>query len=199
MRDIAILIPAAGRSSRMRGQDKLLKDIDGVSLLRRSAERALSTQCHVVVTIPGWEHPRAEILAGLPVQIVEVPDASDGMSASIRRAVAALPKITRGLIILPADMPDITASDIESLIKGFDAELTPTVQQATSFDGTPGHPVLFPSDCFVSLRQLTGDEGARSVLKANRHRLRYVPLPGLNALTDLDTPEAWTRWQSENA
>lgn len=198
MRDIAILIPAAGRSSRMRGQDKLLKLVEDTPLLRRTAERALATPGHVVVTLPAWDHPRAAALSGLPVQIIEVPDAEDGMSASLRRAAATLPKTFRAMIILPADMPDVTSEDILSLINGFESEITPTLQQATSTDGVPGHPVLFPADCFVSLRQLTGDEGARSVLHANRHRLRFVALPDQNALTDLDTPEAWSSWQAAN-
>jgi CTP:molybdopterin cytidylyltransferase MocA len=196
MQDIAIVIPAAGASSRMRGRDKLTETVEGVPLLRRMAERAIATHAHVCVTLPDHDHPRAAALAGLPVQLVAVPDSALGMSASIRRGIGLLPPGMRAAIILPADMPDLETEDICSLIKGFRATPQPMLQQATAADGTPGHPVLFPADCFMALQRLTGDRGARAILEANRNRLRHVALPGRRALTDLDTPEAWEEWQA---
>lgn len=195
MHDVAILIPAAGASRRMGGRDKLMEPVDGVPLLRRQAKRACATGAHVAVTLPDAGHARAEALSGLPVQIVTVPDADRGMSASLRRGIGLLPAGIVAAMILPADMPDLTAEDITRVIDAFFAGPSPMLHQATAEDGTPGHPVLFPADCFPAFRRLQGDEGARSVLRANRHRLRQVPLPGRHALTDLDTPEAWEAWR----
>ena len=195
MLDIAILIPAAGASSRMRGRDKLTEEVDGTPLLRRQALRARATGAHVTVTLPDHDHPRAKTLAGLAVQLVSVPDSDLGMSASIRRGVGHLPRGMKAVIILPADMPEIQTSDIQKLIDGFKSMPFPMLQQATAADGTPGHPVLFPQDCFMSLQTLTGDRGARDVIRDNVHRLRLVPLADHRALTDLDTPEAWQEWR----
>ncbi|WP_319003701.1 nucleotidyltransferase family protein [Alloyangia pacifica] len=189
------MIPAAGASSRMRGADKLLKQVGGRALLRRQAEEALRAANHVTVTLPDHDHPRAAALAGLPVQLVAVPDASSGMSASLRRGVGMLPRGIDALIVLPADMPELTADDILKLVQGFRAMPQPTLQQGCAEDGTPGHPVLFPADCFSAFQMLDGDAGARSVLASNRNRLRRVPLPGRRALIDLDTPEAWRDWE----
>ncbi|MGH1414447.1 MAG: nucleotidyltransferase family protein [Pelagimonas sp.] len=199
MLDIAIVIPAAGASRRMRGQDKLLQEIDGVPLLRRQVQIALATGAHVCVTLPDHDHPRAAALQGLPVQIVAVPDAALGMSASLRRGVGLLPRNLRAVIILPADMPDLETEDLLAVYQGFCNEAHPTLQQATSADGKPGHPVLFPSDCFMALMSVSGDQGARQVLRDNKHRLRHVALPGDRALTDLDTPEAWDSWYARQA
>ncbi|MBP0483049.1 nucleotidyltransferase family protein [Sagittula salina] len=197
MRDIAILIPAAGSSSRMRGKDKLLETVCGVPLLRHMAEAAIATGAHVAVTLPDYDHPRATALAGLPVQLVGVPDSKEGMSASLRRGVGMLPRNMSAVLILPADMPEIETDDLLHLIAGFKSVPHPLLQQATTEDGVPGHPVLFPRDCFQAMAQLTGDMGAREVLRANRHRLRLVTLPGNRALTDLDTPEAWAQWRGD--
>ncbi|NDV97981.1 NTP transferase domain-containing protein [Salipiger sp. PrR002] len=199
MGGIAVLIPAAGTSSRMRGADKLLKHVGGRALLRRQAEEALRAVNHVTVTLPDHDHPRAAALAGLPVQLIAVPDADQGMSASLRRGVGMLPRGIDAVVILPADMPDLRAEDIDKLVRGFRAMPHPALQQGCTEDGTPGHPVLFPADCFSAIQMLSGDEGARSVLATNRHRLRMVPLPGRRALTDLDTPEAWQDWERERA
>ncbi|BBU56654.1 molybdopterin-guanine dinucleotide biosynthesis protein A [Mameliella alba] len=196
MLDISILIPAAGASSRMRGRDKLTETVDGLPLLRRQALRAIDTGAHVAVTLPDPDHPRAAALQGLPVQVIEVPDSDLGMSASIRRGVGLIPRGIKAMIILPADMPEIETEDIQKLISSFQSVPFPMLQQATAADGTPGHPVLFPQDCFMALQTLTGDQGARDVLKANAHRLRQIPLPDRRALTDLDTPEAWRAWRA---
>ena len=93
-------------------------------------------------------------------------------------------------------MPEITAADMSQLIAAFRAVPHPTIQRATAEDGTPGHPVLFPSDCFPALQALSGDFGAKAVLTANIHRVRDFPLPGARALIDLDTPEAWQEWEA---
>ena len=196
MHDIAILIPAAGASSRMRGRDKLIEEVDGLPLLRRQAKRAIFTGAHVTVTVPDHDHPRAKALAGLPVQLVAVPDADLGMSASLRRGVSFLPDGMKALMILPGDMPDLGTTDILTMVEHFRATPFPMVYQATSADGRPGHPVLFPAECFPALAQIDGDQGARKVLEAYKHRLRRVALPGERALTDLDTPEAWEIWRA---
>ncbi|WP_344717124.1 nucleotidyltransferase family protein [Sagittula marina] len=197
MRDIAILIPAAGSSSRMRGKDKLLETVCGVPLLRHMAMTAIATGAHVSVTLPDHDHPRAKALAGLPVQVISVPDADEGMSSSLRRGVGMLPRGMRAVVILPADMPELETSDILQVMTGFCSVPYPMLQQASTEDGTPGHPVLFPADCFSAMAQLTGDQGAREVLRSNKHRLRQVALPGERALLDLDTPEAWDAWRGE--
>lgn len=198
MTKIAIVIPAAGSSSRMRGADKLLEPAAGVPLLRRVASRARAQCDLVIVTLPAIACPRADALRGLDLSLIAVPDAAEGMAASLRRASAEMPPDVQGMLILPADMPDITGDDLQTVIGAFGDAGGQQIVQATGDDGTPGHPVIFPSDLFAEFSALAGDAGARSILQANRDRLIRVALPGAHALTDLDTPEAWATWRSAN-
>ncbi|CAN0587772.1 unnamed protein product, partial [Ectocarpus sp. 12 AP-2014] len=103
--DIRILLLAAGASRRMRGRDKLLQEVDGQPLIARAAEIALATGAQVVVTLPPPPHPRYAALAGLDVRTIPVPDAGEGMGASIRTGIAALPPATPAAMILLADLP----------------------------------------------------------------------------------------------
>ncbi|MGY9048062.1 hypothetical protein P775_09300 [Puniceibacterium antarcticum] len=192
---VTILIPAAGFGTRMRGADKLLQVVDDIPLLRRLALRALAATPHVVVTLPNLDGERAQAIANLDLQIVLVPDAETGMTASLRRGAAHILKGS-ALMIVPADMPDLTTSDLLRMIRAFEDSPEPTLQQGTAEDGTPGHPVVFPPDCLAAFADLTGDQGAREILRANKNRLQPVPLPAKNALTDLDTPEAWDLWRA---
>lgn len=199
---VAILILAAGASSRMRGVDKLVQPVGDQPLLRRVAETALATGMPVWVTLPTEAEARRAALAGLGVVIVEVPDAAQGMSRSLARGVASVAascKATEaedaaGLMILPADMPDFTPQALDRMIHAFRGDPR-MIWRGCTTDGQPGHPAIFPRDLWPALAQIIGDEGGRSVLQANRDRLRLVPLPGAMALCDLDTPEDWAAYR----
>lgn len=191
----AILLLAAGASSRMRGADKLLEPVDGAPLLARQAQAAAATGCPVVVTLPPGAAARRAALAGLPVRPVEVADAAEGLGASIRAGVAALPAGATGVLLLLADLPEITADDLARICAAHRADAA-AIWRATAEDGRAGHPVLVPADLFGALRGLAGDAGARAVLAAHAGRVRPVPLPGARAVTDLDTPEDWAAWRA---
>ncbi|SLN31674.1 Purine catabolism protein PucB [Roseivivax jejudonensis] len=195
MTAISVLLLAAGRARRMRGADKLLELVDGVPLIRRQARVALAVTDDVAVTVPVPGDGRTEALSGLPVREVPVPDADDGMAASIRAGVAARRPGTQALMIVPGDMPELTADDLGAIVQAFDPA-RPDILRGAAADGRPGHPVLFPADCFAELAALDGDTGARPVLDANAARVRLVSLPEMHAITDLDTPEEWSDWRA---
>ena len=188
---LAILLLAAGTSTRMRGSDKLLQVVGGQPVLRRQAQAALATGASVVVALPTDRPARLAALQGLSVQKVRVADAREGMAASIRAGVAALPEGVAGVAILPADMPEITARDLATVLTAFRAHGDRIVRGAAQ-SGAAGHPVVFPARLFAALLALKGDQGARQVLRGED--IVSVPLPGTHALTDLDTPEAWAAW-----
>ena len=195
MSDLTIVIPAAGASSRMRGTDKLLTLIDGVALLRRTALLALQVHPSVMITLRDPDTARHQVVQDLALKIVTIPDATSGLSASLRGAAA---QAVGRLMILPADMPDLTAQDLTLMIQASNAA-PDALMRATAEDGTLGHPVIFPADLRAAFATLSGDQGARSILQAHAARLHTIALPGHHALTDLDTPEAWATWTQSRA
>jgi len=191
MSKIAILLLAAGASARMRGRDKLMEDIEGAPLLSLICSRAAQTELPCYVTLPSPTHPRSSATGC--AQVIPVPNAAEGMAASIRTGIAALPPTIDAVMILPCDMPELQTQDLLDLAAHFQGPDGP-VLRATASDGTPGHPVLFPRRCFQALSKISGDQGARAVLQGQK--LQLVALPGQRAVTDLDTPEAWARWRA---
>ena len=207
MRNLAILIPAAGTSSRMRGSDKLLERVDGQPILRRQVRLAQSLCTTVIVTLRDPDPARRATIEGLAITILAVRDAATGMSASIRHTASLLgatgvplPSGARdkigtatALMILPADMPDLTAADLRLLIAAFDQ--TPEMILRGSAKEIPGHPVIIPAQLIPELLTLHGDEGARSILSRHSGKTRLIAIPDQHALTDLDTPEDWAAWR----
>ncbi|MFU8880869.1 MAG: nucleotidyltransferase family protein [Rhodobacterales bacterium] len=192
----AILILAAGASSRMRGGDKLLEQVAGQPILRLMLERALRVASGpVLCTLPAPDHPRMACLEGLDVTPVMVPDAAEGMGASIRAGVRAVPADCPAVMILPGDMPELDKTDLRQMVQAHAAQ-PEAILRATDKTGQHGHPVIFPADLFDDLRACHGDSGARDLLRRHSQRVVTVPLPDLHATTDLDTPEDWAAWRA---
>lgn len=197
---VYILITAAGASTRMRGTDKLLQMVDGEPLLRRQAARALAASPLVGVTLSPTHEERMLAIAGLEVESCVLADAAEGMAASLRQAArSALTyrgnQTATAIMVVPADMPDLTTDDMRRMINAH-AAAPAAILRGTAADGTAGHPVLFPRDLWGELLRLRGDQGARPVLMRFSDRVVTVALPGGNATTDLDTPEDWANWRA---
>lgn len=194
----AILMPAAGMSARMGGRDKLLEPAGGVPLLARQVIRALDTGADVYVTTRADRPARVEALRGLSQDrlfLVPVDAPEDGLSASLRAGVSALPDTVQVVMILLPDLPDITTEDLSAMLAAQAGAPGSTLRACTE-DGTPGHPVIFPRRWFGELARLTGDRGAGALLR--RIDVTCYPLPGRRAITDLDTPADWAAWRARS-
>jgi len=189
---LAILLLAAGSSSRMGPKDKLLETVEGQPLLSLISRRAALTGLPCYVTLPDANHPRVKWIGSTTA--IFVPNATEGMAASIRAGIAALPNHIEAVMILPTDMPEIESQDLQHMAAHYRGTDGP-ILRASAADGTAGHPVLFPRRYFDALCSLSGDVGARAVL-ANEP-VKLVALPDQRAITDLDTPEAWANWRAD--
>jgi len=199
MSDVPILVLAAGAASRMRGADKLLKDVGGEPLLRRQARIArAATDSRVIVALPPPPHPRHAALDGLDVQRVPVPDAAEGMNASLRAAFAALPWDAVAAMLLLGDLPELETADLRRVMDARAEHPGALIWRGATFDGKPGHPVLFDASLFERIGALTGDSGGREVVQAAGGRVHLVQLAGNRARRDLDTPEDWAAFQAES-
>jgi molybdenum cofactor cytidylyltransferase len=194
--NIPILILAAGQSTRMRGADKLMQPIDGAPLLSRVASMACAASDDAVfVALPPKPHPRWSALDGLNVNRLAVPDAKEGLNASLRAGVAKLPSDCDAVMVLLADLPNLTKIDIRHVLQSVDFKRNDLIWRGSTEDGKPGHPVVFHHKIFPELCALTGDSGAQSVVRRHIKQVKLISLPQQNARLDLDTPEDWEKWR----
>jgi len=188
-RRIAAIVLAAGRSTRMGGPNKLLAEIGGRPLVRIAVEQALASRAKPVIVVTGHERERVEAaLAGLPVKLVHNPAFAQGLGASLRAGIQAVPAEADGVIVCLGDMPQVDATLIDRLIAAFDPEkgalaVVPTIE------GRRGNPVLWSRRFFHDLMAIEGDIGARHLIGRYGEAVAEVPV-GKAALVDVDTPEA---------
>jgi molybdenum cofactor cytidylyltransferase len=189
---ITALVLAAGGSTRMGGDHKLLCCVGGEPLVRRAARAALESACGRVIVVTGADAARVEAaLAGLAVTLVRNEDWRDGLSSSLRCGLVAAGTGTDGALVHLADMPAVAARDIDRLIEAFDtcrpAVVVPVRQ------GRRGNPVLWPRARFEALLELRGDAGARDLLRREQvgggdAGLRAVEFDHEGIFDDVDTP-----------
>lgn len=194
-----ILILAAGASTRMRGRDKLMEVIDGAPLLRRQALMARSVSTDIRIALPPKPHARYDTVRDLDVTLIEVPDAEEGMGASLRTAFATIEQDVDCVMLLLADLPDITAQDLEHLNSARAQEPNAVIWRGATQGGHGGHPIIFDRTVFPEFAKLTGDDGGRAILAKYRDQVQLVPLANGRARQDLDTPEDWAAWHAARA
>lgn len=187
---VAIVLLAAGASTRMRGGDKLLEMIDGTPLILQQLRRCCAVSGDVTLALPKGDRKRRAWVTDSPARVIEVAD--QAMSASIRAGVTGCR--ADALMIVLADMPEVTVADMEAMVAAH-LEAPDRIIQATSGD-RGGLPVVFPKRLFDALCALQGDRGAKALVRAEQ--AVPCPLPQAHALTDLDTPEDWAAWRAAN-
>jgi CTP:molybdopterin cytidylyltransferase MocA len=168
----------------------LLTDREGVPLVEVAAGRLADAGCSSVTVVLGAQAD--EVLAllsdGPRLQVVIAEDWSEGMAASLRHGLAAVPPAEAALITL-VDLPDVGAEVVRRILEvwGSDGARADALVRAT-YDGLPGHPVLIGRDHWAGLREeLTGDSGAQRYLSSRK--VVEVSCEDLATGRDVDRPE----------
>jgi molybdenum cofactor cytidylyltransferase len=183
----AILVLAGGASSRW-DRPKALIPWGADCLVNHLARVALAAGGSPVLRVLG-AHANAIAAVPAPSGVADVFNLmwARGMGRSIavglRAAMVEFPKL-EGVVILPCDLPLVTAAHLRSCldcIQGAPSQIAQSDYGSGVFD----HPSAFGHNYFDELLALEGDEGVRSVVA--RHLNRRVVVSVANRGCDLDT------------
>src|ERR1700687_1414939 len=147
-RNVAAIILAAGRSTRMGGPNKLLAELGGKPLVRIVTEQALASKAQSVIVVTGHQAEQVEkALQGLNVKFVRNPDFAEGLASSVKAGIAAVPANADGAVICLGDMPLISAHLVDRLIEAFAPDRGNLIAVPVS-DNRRGNPVLWSGRFF---------------------------------------------------
>ena len=192
--NVAAIILAAGEASRFRAAagaqgpvTKLVADYRGKALVRHVAEAALAAGLAPVIVVMGHAADAVQdTLADLQVRFVSNPDYASGMGTSLRQGFTALDRTTDAAMVLLGDMPLVDVELISALVAAFADDVTAVVPV---YDGQRGNPVVLSTKLAPEIAALTGDAGARNILR-ERKDVREVPVNNPATRLDIDTPDA---------
>lgn len=174
------LVLAAGAGVRFGGdQSKLLAVIDGRPVLEWSVQAACSVPAleRVVVVVGSRaEEVLASVELGRAEPVVCV-DWADGQSASLRCGLRALRGASK-IVVTLGDQPLLTPEVVALFVD------QPGGTRAV-YDGRPGHPVVLGPDEISALSSLSGDRGARDLLRGGP----TIEVGHICSGDDVDTPD----------
>ncbi len=188
---VAAVVLAAGSSSRMAPQHKLLlTDRTGTAMVARVVDHVLASTARPVIVVVG--HRADEVRAALrdrDVTFVYAAAYADGLSASLRTGINAVPKTASAVLVCLGDMPLVTGPMMQRLIDAYDpdegrAVIVPTCR------GKMGNPVLWDRRFFLDITGLVGDMGARPLLDRHAEHVAPVEIGDDAVLRDFDTVDS---------
>ncbi|MFO1083825.1 MAG: molybdopterin-binding/glycosyltransferase family 2 protein [Reyranellaceae bacterium] len=200
---VAVLVLAAGRSTRMGGPNKMLAEAGGEPLVVHAVKAALASQAVEVVVVLGHMADAVRtaieqaVPAGARLRFVINADFVDGLSTSVRTGIAALGSTIDAAVVQLGDMPGVGAPLLDRLMAAFSpvegrSICVPTV------GGKRGNPVLWARRFFPEIARLTGDSGAKHLIGEHADLVCEVEMSGEAAITDIDTPEALAAWRARS-
>lgn len=188
---VACIVLAAGSSRRAGPVNKLLQDLDGEPLIRRSVRTCISAALGPVLVVLGHQSEQVRAaLSGLPVQFVDNPQHAEGMASSIRAGVQALAAHSvSGAFVVLGDMPFLRQEELLTLAQAHTPSTQHLVVVPVAGAGSSrrrGNPVLWPARCFDQLLALRGDVGGKAILQASPGAVLEVPVEDGGVLRDVD-------------
>lgn len=190
---IAVLVLAAGKSTRMKSIKQLLK-IKDFYLLDLAINAAKKTQNTKVFCVLGDNaaHIKKSIQAK-DCNFIINHNYHLGLSSSIICGVEHVTKQhknSNAILITLADQPQVNTDFLTEIVQL--SSKNPTKIIATAYENKVGVPALFPKRFFKDLLQLTGDVGAKKLIQKQLENTILINLK--EPLLDIDTPEDYSKF-----
>ena len=192
MKNIAILILAAGKSSRM-GTTKQLLKIGNKTLLELTIEAAKNSNKTAIFCVLGANVD--EILSKIKIPNTEFiinKNYEMGLSSSIVSGIDFIEKHQinfDAVLITLADQPKVDSDFLNEIIEAF--ENNPDKIIASKYPDKVGVPAIFPKKYFKDLLFLKGDKGAKDLLNSKTENIISVLS---DKLLDIDTQEDYKNY-----
>ena len=186
-KSIAAVVLAAGAGQRF-GGGKLLAEVGGRPLIHHVLLNLADAPVDETVVVVGAEAARVrEACEPFDVRVVENPDWAAGQSTSVMVGILACGSGARAAVVLLGDQPFVGEAAVDKLVDAFEGGARIAV---ATYGGRRRNPVLFAREVWpVLVEELSGDEGARSVLRRHPEIVVEVACDGVAEPTDVDTRE----------
>ncbi|HLN61837.1 MAG TPA: nucleotidyltransferase family protein [Symbiobacteriaceae bacterium] len=194
--NLAVLLLAAGQSTRMGARHKLLLPWGGGTVVGQALRTALRAPASTVVVVTGNRANEVQQACGQHerVRFVCNPRWQEGMFTSVLAGVGALPPGVDAFFVALGDMPLVPADVYAELARLYEANPGSILRPV--FGERRGHPVLVPAALVAASPPPAGDEGLRGLLRLHADRLIEVEVPRPGVVIDLDTPEEYAKYKA---
>ncbi len=191
--NIAILILAAGESSRMKKEVKQLLSWENTSLLGNALKQAQTSIAAGTYVVLGANADSIKKKIGIdPAILIQNKDWRKGMGSSIAlgiKHVSSRPEQYDAVLLMLADQPLIDTGFINGLLDAWVDNRTSIV--VTSYPTGVAVPAVFGESLFCELMRLDQNQGAKTIIDTYKKDILSIDPEGKEA--DIDT---WSDYQN---
>ena len=191
---VAAIVLAAGQSRRMGNENKLLMKIGSKSVIRTVVHNLEKSSIDDIFVATGHESEKIQDeLQDCKVKFVHNPEYVDGLSTTLRCALAELPSDIGAVLVCQGDMPFVKSRYIDKLISEYDPVAGRNICVPTCM-GKRGNPVLWDRKYIPEMMEVKGDVGAKHIIGDYAEYVKDIEVGDAGVLTDLDTPELFEKY-----
>ncbi|WP_109483911.1 nucleotidyltransferase family protein [Paraburkholderia sp. C35] len=187
------VVLAAGLSSRMEGQHKLLLPVGGEPAVRRVVRALLAAQPNEIVVVTGFNGRAVfDALDGLDVRFQSNPHYREGQMTSVAAGVAALLAPCDAVMICLADQVLLESEDYREFADAY-ASMPRGSILVPFFAGARGNPVLFASSYAPEGVNGHVNPGCRKLIAEHADEVFVYEAAHDRFTVDMDTPDDYAR------
>ena len=183
---ISAILLAAGKSTRMGGENKLIKVIKDKSLIIHSINNILNSSIDELIIVLGYQKDIIQKLINKnkKIKFTFNKDFQNGMASSINVGLNNLSKKTEAFFICLGDMPEVNKETYNNLIK----QLKNNKIIVPTYKNEQGNPVLFSKSIKEKIMTIEGDVGAKKILEKNSELIFNFEINNQSILKNYNTP-----------
>ena len=185
---IGAVILAAGQGRRTGSNKLLVEGQDGLPMFMHAVNAAIASNAKPVFVITGHRHEELEEwLEKLDVNVIYNPAFESGVKTSIRLGLKAMPSSCDGALLLPADMPNIGAAEINKLIAKFDASQDKQLVFFTH-KGVKNNPIIWSKSLYDKADLIPENAAFRVIFAEHSDYTKAVEIKDAGKLLDINFP-----------
>jgi molybdenum cofactor cytidylyltransferase len=184
--DLAVLILAAGSSSRL-GQPKQLLPFKETTLLEHTITCAQSVSDNVFVVLGGNQSAIQSAVDLQDIEVILTQDWYKGIGSSISSGIKSITKTiqdTQSIMILLCDQPKITNELLVELVAIHEEKQK--LISACKYGNSFGVPAIFNKSMYNDLKELKDDAGAKIIIGKNKNKTSFLNFS--DGIIDIDIP-----------
>ena len=196
MNETGTLLLAAGISSRMGEENKLLLPIDGEPIIKKTVKNFLKISNAGIWIVVGYEEKKIiKALEGLDVNFILNKDFNLGQMSSVHKGLNGLPFL-ENLIIGLGDQPFIKDEHLSLILREHKknskhASVTIPIKKTAKSKKIRGNPIILKNKIIDEIKKDKKNIGCKGFIKNNPTLVHFFQTDIDSFFLDIDTPDIY--------
>ena len=171
---IKAILLAAGKSKRLKDENKLIKKFKKKSLINYVLSSLIKSKVNKIIIVLGYQNNELKKIIKKNKKNIFVMNQNfkSGMSTSIKVGLKKISKKEKGFMIVQSDMPFVKSSDINKIYNSI--KKGKFLVHALKFKNRVGNPIGFDISLLSKFKNMRGDFGAKFMVKRLKKRTNFM-------------------------